>query len=230
MKYKLDNIPITTTLDHVLEELRIGEPDDIALVTSLFETAKEIARPKVLYKESFVEEISGNDVLVDDVLFTSGVLAANLKDVHRVFAYVCTCGTEVDDWSNNEKDYVVGLWLDMIKEMFLRDAITYFQEYMKNNYKFKKMSSINPGSGDVENWNITQQSLLFGLIGEVQKEIGVVLTDTSLMHPIKSTSGLIYPSETEFKNCVLCHRENCSGRSAEFDSELYAKTFNAPPN
>ena len=225
MKYKLDNIPITTTIDDVLEKLRIEESDDVAMVTGLFAAAKEIAKPKVLYKEAFVEEISGNRIRIDGIEFESDVVAANLKDVHRVFAYVCTCGTEADDWSRKEKDYVVSLWLDMVKEMFLHDASNYFKEYLKSSYQIQKLSAVNPGSGNVENWDISQQSLLFALIGDVKEEIGVTLTDTFLMYPIKSTSGLIYPSETDFVNCSLCTRENCQGRRAEFDKELYALTF-----
>jgi len=225
MKRKLDNIPVSTTIEQVLEKLRIEEPADIELVTSLFNKAKEIARPKVLYKESFVEDISGNNVRIDDVVFQSNVVASNLKDVHRVFAYVCTCGTEVDDWTQGEKDYVVSLWLDIIKEMFLHEASIYFKDYIKKSYRLENISAINPGSGNVNNWEISQQQQLFELIGDVTEEIGVELTETFLMHPIKSTSGLIYPSESEFINCALCTRENCIGRKVEFDSELYAQTF-----
>ena len=225
MKRKLDNIPITTTIEEVLEKLRIEEPDDIELITGLFNKAKEIARPKVLYKEAFVEEVSGDEIRIDDTVFHSKVVAANLKNVHRVFVYVCTCGTEVDAWTQGEKDYVVSLWLDMIKELFLHEASVYFKEYIKSSYRLENISAVNPGSGNVDAWDISQQYLLFDLIGDVKEEIGVELTNTYLMHPIKSTSGLIYPSDTEFVNCALCNRENCIGRRAEFDAELYAQTF-----
>jgi len=227
MKRKLDDIPVTTAIEQAMERLKIEDDEDRAMVSELFETAKKIARPKVLYLEAYVEEISGSSVRINGFDFKSDVLAANLKDVHRVFAYVCTCGAEVDDWSHKEKDYVVSLWLDMIKEMFLRDASEFFREHMKNAYRFEKLSSINPGSGNLDNWHISQQKPLFEMIGDVNAEIGVTLTDSFLMLPVKSTSGLIYPSETEFVNCALCGRENCVGRRVKFDRELYAKTFGA---
>ena len=225
MLHKIDKIPLTTTIEQVMEKLRIEDTEDIDLVSDLFKTAKEIARPKILYREAFVEEISGKKVTINNTVFESTVLAANLKNIHRVFAYVCTCGKEVDDWAAKEKDYVVSLWLDMIKEFFLREANAFFKEHMKNSYKFEKISTINPGSGNEDNWHISQQAQLFSLIGGVTEEIGVRLTDSFLMLPIKSVSGILYPSETEFSNCVLCRRKNCQGRKAEFDSELYAKTF-----
>ena len=227
MVHKIDNIPVTTSFEQALEKLKIEDEDDIVMVRGLFETAKKTAKPKVLYREAYVEEISGKNVRINGHTFESDVLAANLKDIHRVFAYVSTCGTEVDDWSKNEKDYVVSLWLDMIKEMFLREANTFFREYMKKSYQFEKISTVNPGSGNKDHWHISQQAPLFAMIGNVKEEIGVTLTDSFLMMPIKSTSGLLYPSETEFVNCALCRREKCQGRRAEFDSKLYAQIFSS---
>jgi len=225
MTHTLDTIPVTISFNQVLDMLKLEEDEDIALVHGLFDTAKEIARPKVFYREAYVEEVAGKKVRINGLTFESDVLAANMKEVHRVFPYVCTCGTEVDEWSHKEKDYVVSLWLDMIKGAFLREANAYFREYVKNAYKFNKLSAINPGSGDEHNWHISQQKLLFALIGDVKGEIGVTLTDSFLMLPIKSTSGILYPSETEFVNCSLCGRENCPGRRVEFDVKLYAQIF-----
>ena len=225
MLRKLEHIPVNVTFENALKRLKIEEEEDIELVSGLFETAKKIARPKALYREAFVDEISGRNVKINGFDFESDVLAANLKNIHRVFAYVCTCGTEVDDWSHNEKDYVVSLWLDMIKAMFLFDAELFFREHLKNALQTDKFATVNPGSGDVDNWHISQQVQLFDMIGNVKEEIGVTLTDSFLMMPIKSTSGLLFPSETGFVNCALCRRENCVGRRAEFDKELYDRTF-----
>ncbi|MCL2351648.1 MAG: vitamin B12 dependent methionine synthase [Firmicutes bacterium] len=225
MLHKLDDIPVTVTLDQALKRLAVTEPDDVALISGLFGEAKRIARPKALYREAFVEEVSGRRVRIDGFDFESDVLAMNLKNVHRVFAYVCTCGTEVDDWPRGEKDYVVSLWLDMIKEMFLREADAFLRAHLKSVFGPGRLSSNNPGSGNAENWPISQQAALFALIGDVKGEIGVTLKDTFLMVPIKSTSGLIFPSEADFVNCALCFRENCPGRRAEFDKKLYDKAF-----
>jgi len=128
---KLDNIPLNIAPEDAIKRLAVEEAEDIAMITELFNTAKGIAKPKALYREVFVEEISGGNVRLDNICFTSGVLAMNLKNIHRVFAYVCTCGTEVDDWSHAEKDYIVSLWLDMIKEMFLHQAVSYLREYLE---------------------------------------------------------------------------------------------------
>ena len=223
----LDNIPVTVTLERVLDRLKIEEEEDVELISELFETAKKTVKPKALYKEAFVEEINGKNVRINGCDFESDVLAVNLKDIHRVFAYICTCGTEVDDWSHiaGEKDYVVSLWLDMIKEMFLHDARAFLWEHLKSSFKFNKLASVNPGSGNVDNWHISQRKNLFDMIGDVKSDIGVTLTESFLMLPTKSSSGLLYPSEKDFANCSLCSRENCVGRRADFDKKLYDSIF-----
>ena len=225
MIHKLAQIPVTTTLDQVIERLRLEEAEDIETASGLFERAKGIARPKALYREAYVEEISGDIVVIDGRRFESKVLAMALRGIHRVFAYVATCGVEVDEWSRSEGDYIVSIWLDMIKQMFLRDANAFLREHLHSVFGLEKLSSVNPGSGNAENWPIAQQVTLFDLIGDVGGEIGVTLTQSFLMTPVKSNSGLLFPTEIEFVNCALCGRENCPGRRAPFDAALYAQAF-----
>ena len=80
---------------------------------------------------------------------------------------------------------------------------------------------MSPGSGDVNVWPIEQQRVLFDLIGDVEQQIGVHLTDTFLMLPNKSISGVRFSTTVDFRTCQLCHRESCPSRSAPFDQALW---------
>jgi hypothetical protein len=80
---------------------------------------------------------------------------------------------------------------------------------------------MNPGSGDANVWPIEQQKELFSLFGDVENLIGVRLTDSFLMVPNKSVSGICFPTEINFQSCQLCHRMNCNGRKAPFDRKLW---------
>ena len=83
-----------------------------------------------------------------------------------------------------------------------------------------------PGSGSVEDWPIEQQEGLFSIFGgrvRIEDLIGVKLTDRLLMIPIKSTSGIFFPTESRFEACQLCPREQCVGRRASYDKELVKK-------
>ncbi|MEG1478244.1 MAG: vitamin B12 dependent methionine synthase, partial [Clostridiales bacterium] len=74
-------------------------------------------------------------------------------------------------------------------------------------------------------WSITEQQELFTVFGENADKIMVNLSETSLMYPVKSVSGIRYPSKKEFKNCELCQRKNCPTRESEFDQDLFIKTL-----
>jgi hypothetical protein len=76
---------------------------------------------------------------------------------------------------------------------------------------------MNPGSADVEVWPIEQQAVLFRLLGDVETEIGVVLSDHMLMMPNKSVSGVFFPSHSGWVSCEACTRQGCVGRRAPFN-------------
>jgi len=225
MSTVLKDIAVRTGFDEVCKRLSVTEQEDIETVNGLYTKAAAIAKPKVMYLEVPVEEIEGNRVRAGGVDFFGPAPAMALKDARIAYAYVSTCGAEVDDWSRGEKDYVLSVWLDMIKEMFLRDANAFFAEHLRAAYGIEKVSSVSPGSGNAENWPIAQQKPLFTLIGDVYSEIGVKLSDSFLMVPVKSTSGLMFASDTGFISCELCSREACVGRRAPYNRLLYERAY-----
>ncbi len=75
-----------------------------------------------------------------------------------------------------------------------------------------RVASLSPGS--LEDWPITEQTKLFAIFGDTERIIGVRLTDSMLMLPRKSVSGIMFPSEEGFHACQLCDRERCPGRKA----------------
>ncbi len=153
--------------------------------------------------------------------FVSKVLRANLDEVERVFPYVATCGQELDAISIESDDIFGQFCRDTLKEMALHAAMSHLVTHLKEAYARETLASTNPGSGDINVWPIEQQRELFAFFGDVPESIGVVLTDSCLMVPNKSVSGLFYPSEDGFQSCQLCHREKCPGRRAPFDPHLW---------
>jgi len=101
--------------------------------------------------------------------------------------------------------------------MILYDTRTQFVDVICNKYGIDKYATMNPGSGNVDVWPIAQQRLLFELIGDVQKDIGVLLKDSFLMVPTKSVSGILFHSESGYCNCEVCTRKNCPNRKAPYN-------------
>ena len=75
---------------------------------------------------------------------------------------------------------------------------------------------MNPGSAEVGVWPLAQQRPLFRLLGDPKAAIGVVLTESLLMIPNKSVSGVLFPSRAGWVSCQVCSRSGCVGRRAAY--------------
>ncbi len=218
----LDNIPVEISLEEVINHLHLEKDSKyVDEVKEIINLAQPIIRPKALYDVKYIELVDKDKVDIGGVRFSSRVLRVNLEKVGKVFPYVATSGIEVESIEISENDLMGKFILDTVKEIGLRVASMYLYEHIINKYKIEKMSSMNPGS--LEDWPISEQVPLFSLLGDVKKLIGVSLTNSFLMIPIKSVSGIYFPTETSFASCQLCPREKCPNRKARYDPELKEK-------
>jgi len=224
----LNSIPIDIDLEAVLRRMQVRNRSEsiIKNVEEMLEVARPIAKPKAVYDVVYVDNKNGDSLEVGGVKFTSRVLRVNLDKVERVFPYVVTCGKELDEIDIQSGDFIKGYYLDQIKETVLVLARKYLEEHLKRSYALGQMSRMAPGAGAGDDWPITQQEELFSLFGgraKVEELIGVRLTDKCLMIPIKSVSGIFFPTEIRFESCQICPRERCIGRRAPYDPELVKK-------
>ena len=95
----IENIPVELEATELLKRLRIRRniPYMTNKLASLIETIKPIMNPKSLYTVRYVNGINGDDVTIGENVFTSKVLRINLEPIGRVFPYLVTAGTELDD-------------------------------------------------------------------------------------------------------------------------------------
>lgn len=216
------DIPFTLDTESLMKRVHI-EPgsDDEKDFLALAETAQKVGKPKALYTEAFIDAKSTDAVTVANTTFTSRVLRRNLDEVERVFPFIATCGKEAAEIELPPGDFLIEFWLDTIKASLLGFAGAHLSELLDRKYGLGKTSTMSPGSGDETVWPIEQQRELFSLFGDVEQLIGVRLTDSYLMMPNKSVSGIRFLTEVDFKACQLCHRDRCSSRRAPFDQELW---------
>lgn len=216
----LDQILCTITAEEVAPKLHIEQgTEDYEALAGLVAKACRIARPKAVYTTSYITGRGSDFMLLDAVRMDSRVMPVNLAKVHRVFPYVATCGTEVDEWSEGITDMLYHWWTDTIKIHVLHKAIAALNTRLKDGLRLGTLSNMNPGS--LPDWPITEQPKLFSLLGDVKAKIGVTLTDSMLMLPSKSVSGLYFQTESGYENCELCERGDCPGRRKPYDKELH---------
>jgi hypothetical protein len=220
----LQNIPFEIDLDSLLKRTRITANSSYGRELEHFASqAQEIARPKAMYKVAFVEHREDDRVLIDGISFVSRVLRVNLENAHRVFAYVATCGAELHEWGQSRQDLLEQFWAEKIQEMALGQAARYLGDHIDQQHQPGSTATMNPGS--LADWPLKEQRHLFALLDNRSDEIGVRLSDSFLMTPTKSVSGIRFPTEYDFKNCQLCPRPDCPGRRAPYDQGLYEKRY-----
>ncbi len=202
-------------------KLRITEPEDEDVFNEMIKTAADIAVPKIVFGEAYITDRHEDGVSIDGNHFESKLMKNNLAEVHRVFPFTATCGRELYDWAKQIDDIFIQYWADHIMEVVLRNAIAVLYDTIKNQYGVSKLSSMNPGS--LEGWPIEHQKLLFNLLKNKQEDIGVELTESYLMVPQKSVSGILFKSKSGYTNCKLCEMVNCPSRRAPFEPGLREK-------
>lgn len=220
----LNEISFEPEIERLLKDVRDRGPKRVVEeVEGLIAAATGIGAPKALYRLAFVEQKGDDRVIIAGVELKSRVLRVNLDNAHRVFAYAATCGRELDEWAKSFDDLLQRYWADKINEMALRAAIRTLREHLVDHYQLGRISTMSPGS--LEDWPIEEQRPLFGILGDTETAIGVRLTDSFLMIPTKSVSGIVFPTEVRFESCQLCPRQNCPGRRAEYDKDLYDRKY-----
>lgn len=215
----ITDIPFRLNRSHFKKAVRLESYPELQEELDRFlNEAERLARPKAMYREDFLEEIDAEVVRIAGAEFASGILADKLGDVPRLFPYIATCGAELDGMELSPYDPMLsGLWHSTYKMHALGTASNYLKSYLKETYDIKILSSINPGSGNMDLWPVDQQMPLFSLFGDTEKAIGVRLTESCLMLPDKTVSGIYFPSRIEYCNCHSCTRENCPARRAPYE-------------
>lgn len=223
-KYLLDEIPFV--LDELALQRRLhvtADSSDAAELAQLCAQAREVARPKALYRLAYVDAKDDSGVVVDGVRLDSRVLRVNLDTAHRVWVYTATCGTELGEWAEQLDDVLLQFWSEAIKEAALGAAIRALNADIDNRFTPGKTSAMAPGS--LVDWPLSQQRPLFEILGDAQASIGVRLTDSCLMMPNKSVSGVRFSTEVSFESCQLCPRPDCPNRRARYDAELFERRY-----
>ncbi|MBN1249350.1 MAG: vitamin B12 dependent methionine synthase [Anaerolineae bacterium] len=218
--FVLDDIPFAPALAPLKKRLRIKDGSrSEAELAALLPAAAAIAKPKALYRLVYIDEKAPEAVTLSGVTLHSRILRVNLEAAHRAIVYVVTCGTELHAWGEGLDDMVHQYWADTIKEMALGAAIQTLHAHLAACYELGKTAAMSPGS--LADWPIREQRPLFKLLGDPEAAIGVKLTESFLMIPNKSVSGIRFPTEESFESCQLCPRESCPGRRAAYEPDLY---------
>jgi hypothetical protein len=223
-RFNIESIEFRLDVDSVAAQLRVDRDSPyFEELEDCVREAQAVARPKAMYRVGYIESRGDEWVSIGGIRFTSRVLSVNLEKAHRVFVYLATCGTEVENWARAQDDPLRQYWSNAIQEKALRVASRAVVADISERYQPGPTSTMAPGS--LGEWPLSEQRPLFALLGDTVDAIGVRLSESLLMVPTKSVSGIRFPTEERFESCQLCPRVDCPGRRAAYDQGLYERKY-----
>jgi hypothetical protein len=219
----LNPIPVQVDLHSLQKSARVPEAEEKRL-SALLAAAHSVMAAKAVYKVSYIDAKAEDSLIIGGVLFKSKVLRKHFDKVERVFPYVVTIGPGVETLEKASGDAVEKYYLDLIGNAGVIKAREHLKNTLSKRYGLEGLSYLGPGQ--LKDWPLDEQKPLFSLLGEVESAVGVSLSESLLMIPRKSLSGIYFPTEIPFMACQLCARESCPSRRARYDEKL-AKEYNA---
>jgi hypothetical protein len=213
----LDPIPVQVDLSSVRRSAHVPAGEEHRLL-SLVATARSVFAAKAIYKVSYIDSKAADAVIIDGIRFRSKVLHKHFEKVERVFPYVVTIGTGVEDLEEDSGDALEKYYLDLIGNAAVVKAREFVKSTLAKRYGLKSLSYLGPGQ--LKDWPLEEQKPLFSLLGDVESAVGVTLTQNLLMLPRKSLSGIYFPTEIPFVACQLCPKKSCLSRKASYDQKL----------
>jgi hypothetical protein len=181
----------------------------------LVAAAQRLIEPRGVCEVGYVGAMGERTVEVAGVRFESPILRRNLDHTNKVFPYIITIGPELEREAGAQTDLLKQYYLEEMANIALEQAASTLSSRLEARHGLGPLSSMSPGS--LEDWPITEQAKLFAIFGDTERLIGVRLTDSMLMVPRKSISGIFFPSEEGFVACQLCDRPRCQGRKALYN-------------
>ncbi len=211
------------SLADVCEQMGYGDatPDDdvMAEVRAVGDMAAAVARPRFCYMLA-----DGTLDLVRDTLTIGGtelhvgrIISRQLRGSEAFALFVATAGAEFEDLQmrlKDDDDMVRTFIADSFGSVIAERTADIMEECLQGELDGRGWRHTNRFSPGYCGWHVSEQQRLFPLFG-VERPCGVRLTESSLMVPIKSVSGVIGlgPGVRKLEySCGLCDYKDCYKR------------------
>lgn len=123
---------------------------------------------------------------------TQKIIAARMKKAERAACFICTIGPDMERWAGqlvSEGDTVMGHLVDTVATVAVEGAVDRVHDHLKKKMLEQGLHVTNRYSPGYCGWPVWDQHALFSLFPK--GFCGVTLTESALMKPVKSVSGVI---------------------------------------
>lgn len=220
MRSHLMEVPYAPNINRLLARAGLDAgSDEAGDFMALLAAALPHLKPRAgLLEASVAPAGDGRTVVIGGVPFASTLLSRNLADETRAWPFLATCGREAHEFAGAIPDPFERFWADIILFDAMTLAVDALDSHFEKTVPGVGTATMSPGS--LPEWPIEEQAPLFGLLAGIVDFCGVTLTESMLMLPAKSVSGIRFHSEHGYVSCRLCPRERCETRRVPYEPDV----------
>ena len=221
--FQLTLSQLNVTIDEVLDLLKIDERSSdnpvYMEVKQVFEGLADICEIRggyVVFDDVDIDCTEGKISLNGKEIFPQRKVCLYLKNSEKICLFICSAGDNFSILSkkaNAESDYLKGYIIDTFGSIIAEHTADFIQKEIQSVAEKDNLKITNRYSPGYCNWHLSNQKELFSLLPE--NPCNISLTDSCLMLPIKSVSGImgIGKSVRHFKyKCHACNDKDCMFR------------------
>jgi|WetSurMetagenome_2_1015567.scaffolds.fasta_scaffold82228_3 hypothetical protein len=123
---------------------------------------------------------------------TQKIVAGMMENAEQAACFVCTIGPDMEAWAKqfvNNGDTVMGHLVDTAASVAVENAADTLHEHLGRKMREQGLRVTNRYSPGYCGWPVSEQHALFSFFPA--GFCGVTLTESALMKPIKSVSGIV---------------------------------------
>ena len=213
---KFDDLSINLKDVYSLMGYGSHTPDDTTseLINDTLLQLESKLRPYCSYVIKTGKEVNMEQIQIDGLLFTPGkIITHALVHAEYYAIFAVTLGEEFDHYSNQlkQKGDVVNVFVaDSIGSVLAEACVSFLKDRLELESSSKKMKITNSYSPGYCDWRLSEQKKIFQLLSAINTKID--LTDSCLMIPIKSVTGIIAVGKDvkkKFYSCDICKMKGC---------------------
>jgi hypothetical protein len=164
-----------------------------------------------------LESLSAEKISIPGLVFDSGkIIHKMLRHSEKYALFLVTAGPGPEHLARSlisEGNYLDGYIVDLVASALVDLAADQVQEQIRKLAHTGGLKITNRYSPGYCSWNVEEQQKLFSLFPKGCS--GITLSDSSLMNPIKSISGIIgLGTEVKYRDytCEICPMKDCHFR------------------
>ena len=216
--FQFDELEVSTAIIEKFMGYEPGQaPEPVPqLIREVFSVAHDYCdiRGGYIIKDDIEINRSERILQINDTQFDVKRIVSNqLKKMDNVALFACTAGQGIGDYSKelmHEGDFVKGYIADVIGSEIVESAMDKIQDDLERKMEAQGWHITDRYSPGYCGWSVAEQHKLFSFFPK--NFCGITLTDSSLMQPIKSVSGVIGIGPNVRRKgyvCQMCDMVNC---------------------